>query len=185
MIIFAETERLILREMVPADEHGMFALDSDPEVHRYLGNNPITDIDQAREVIKYVRQQYVENGIGRWAVIEKRTNEFVGWSGLKLVKEVTNSRTDFYDVGYRLLKKHWGKGYATESARASLKYGFEVLKLKEIFAAAQIENDASNKVLEKVGLKFIETFDYKGRMQNWYRIKNEEWLSNEINKILY
>jgi RimJ/RimL family protein N-acetyltransferase len=78
MKVFVETERLILREMLPEDEKGMFELDSDPEVHRYLGNNPVKSIDQVRNIINSVRLQYKENGIGRWAVIEKASNEFIG-----------------------------------------------------------------------------------------------------------
>ena len=65
MRIFVETDRLILRELLPQDELGMFELDSDPEVHRFLGNQPVKDMERIREVITFVRQQYVDNGIGR------------------------------------------------------------------------------------------------------------------------
>lgn len=78
MKIFAETERLILREILPTDIDGMLALDSDPEVHKYLGNKPISSRNQAAAIIEFIRQQYVDNGIGRWAIIDKKTNDFVG-----------------------------------------------------------------------------------------------------------
>ena len=74
MKIFAETDRLILREILPTDIDGMYELDSDPEVHRYLGNQPVTNKDQVVEVINFIRQQYIDNGIGRWAIIDKKTN---------------------------------------------------------------------------------------------------------------
>ena len=170
MKIFAETERLILREIVQSDENGFFELDSDPEVHRYLGNKPVESIEEVRAVIKFIRQQYIDNGIGRWAVIEKNTNSFIGWAGLKLVKESINNHTDFYDIGYRLQKKFWGKGFATEAAKAAIDYGFNQLKLNEIFALADINNHASRKVLEKAGLKYIETFEYEGMPHNWFKI---------------
>ena len=87
MKIFIETERLILREIMPIDEDAMWEMDSDPMVHQYLGNKPVTHIDQIREAMQYIRQQYLDNGIGRWAMVDKNTNNFLGWTGLKLVKE--------------------------------------------------------------------------------------------------
>src|SRR5689334_14285347 len=109
MKIFLETERLLLRELLPTDEAAMFAMDSDPEVHRYLGNKPVQKREQSRELIAFVRQQYVDNGIGRWAVVEKETGDFVGWSGLKLAPGPTNGRTNYYDLGYRFLRRYWGR----------------------------------------------------------------------------
>ena len=98
MIFYIETDRLILRDFLESDVEGMYELDSNPEVHRYLGNNPIKEINQIPPIIQFVRQQYEENGIGRWAVIEKKTNAFIGWSGLKLVKETRNQQNNYYDV---------------------------------------------------------------------------------------
>ena len=89
MKIFAETKRLILREILLTDIDGMFELDSDPEVHRYLGNKPVSDKDQIIKVINFIRQQYLDNGIGRWAIIDKKTNNFIGWTGLKFVTDMT------------------------------------------------------------------------------------------------
>ncbi len=79
MNIHIETERLIIRPLAPADDEAMFDMDSDPEVHKYLGNNPILSIEAEREVIAYVMRQYEDRGIGRWAVEEKATGHFVGW----------------------------------------------------------------------------------------------------------
>jgi ribosomal-protein-alanine N-acetyltransferase len=179
MQFFVETDRLIIRELTPEDADGIFELDSDPEVHLYLGNNPIGTVEQAAEAIQFIRQQYINNGIGRWAVIEKSTNKFIGWTGLKLMKETVNNHNNYYDLGYRLIKKYWGKGYATETAIASLAYGFNELKLSEIFAMADVQNIGSDSVLKKAGLKFIETFYDDNILHNWYRITHEEW-NNKI-----
>lgn len=181
MKIFAETERLILREILPTDIEGMYELDSDPEVHKFLGNKPITDRSKIIAIINYVRQQYLDNGIGRWAIIEKQSNEFVGWAGLKLVQEQTNKHINYYDLGYRLIRKYWGQGIAAESASVSLNYGFEILKLSEIYAATHIENATSNKILSKLGLIFIETFKYDGEEHNWYKIEETEWTKRKSN----
>jgi RimJ/RimL family protein N-acetyltransferase len=69
--VFTETERLILREIVPADVDGLFELDSDPEVHRYLGNKTIDSKEKILEIITFIRLQYADNGIGRWAIIDR------------------------------------------------------------------------------------------------------------------
>jgi RimJ/RimL family protein N-acetyltransferase len=177
MKIFAETERLILREIIPEDVNNMFELDSDPEVHKYLGNKPFQNITQSVEIIDYIRKQYVENGIGRWAIIEKNTNDFIGWTGLKFVTERINDHINFYDIGYRLIRRYWGKGYAKESALASLNYGFHNMNLETIYAAANIKNIASNKILSDVGFKFIETFPYELTTQNFYKLDKIDWES--------
>ncbi|GGH18990.1 N-acetyltransferase [Sphingobacterium alkalisoli] len=175
MKIYAETERLILREIVPTDIDGMFELDSDPEVHKYLGNNPIKDKGQVAAIIDFIRKQYFEHGIGRWAVIEKQKNEFMGWAGLKYITEETNGHRDYYDLGYRLIRRYWGKGFATEAAIASLDYGFKELGLDEMYAIADCQNNGSNKILTKVGFAFIEVFDLDAVNCNWYRIDKQSY----------
>jgi RimJ/RimL family protein N-acetyltransferase len=170
-----ETERLIMRELVPEDEQGMFELDSDPLVHKYLGETPIQRIEQARDVIATIRKQYIDNGIGRWAVIEKASGDFIGWSGLKFIREYENNRINFYDVGYRLIPRYWGKGYATESAKAAIRYGFEELKLDEIIGSANVENTRSRNALEKCGLVYVEKFYWKDIECDWLKITREQW----------
>lgn len=155
-----ETERLILRELLPQDDQGMFELDSNPEVHRYLGNNPIQSIEQSRETIEFVRKQYEDCGIGRWALIEKSSGSFIGWGGLKLIRDTINGESNFLDVGYRLIPRFWSKGYATESARASVKYGFEELMTPRIVGIAHYQNKASRHALEKTGLQYKCTFHF-------------------------
>jgi ribosomal-protein-alanine N-acetyltransferase len=166
-----ETERLLLRELEPSDDAGMFELDSSAEVHRYLGNKPVTDIEQSREYIRNIRQQYIDNGIGRWAVILKETKEFIGWAGIKLERNV-NGHSEFYDLGYRFIERHWGKGYATESAKAFIDYGFNDMNLKVINAYTSIENKGSQNTLQKCGLQLMNVFTYEGEPELWYEIRN-------------
>jgi ribosomal-protein-alanine N-acetyltransferase len=170
MKIFAETERFFLREILPSDIDGMYELDSDPEVHKYLGNKPVTTKDQVVELISFIRQQYIDHGIGRWAIIDKKRGNFLGWAGLKFVTSETNNHKNYYDLGFRLIKKYWGQGVATETAHASLEYAFAILKANEVYAMAACENIGSNKILKKVGLQFIETFNLDGIKHNWYKI---------------
>lgn len=175
MKIFAVKGRLILREILQSDIEGMFVLDSDPEVHKYLGNKPVEKIEQISDVIDFIRQQYIDHGIGRWAIIDKKSNDFIGWAGLKFVIELTNKHRNYYDLGYRLVRKYWGQGIATESAIASLEYAFEHLNVNEVYSIADSKNDGSNKILRKVGLKFIEKFDLEGTEHNWYKITKDEY----------
>jgi RimJ/RimL family protein N-acetyltransferase len=172
MQIFAQTERLILREIMPSDDQGMFELDSDPEVHTYLGRKPFTHIEESRNIIEFIREQYRYNGIGRWAAVDKATGEFIGWAGLKLITEPINYKSNYYDLGYRFIRRYWGKGFATEAARASIEYGFITLHLREIYAMADIHNIASQQVLTKVGLHYIETFEHAGEQLHRYKISN-------------
>ncbi|WP_452230764.1 GNAT family N-acetyltransferase [Lacinutrix sp. MEBiC02404] len=171
-----ETERLLLRELRLTDLEGMFALDSDPEVHKYLGNKPVKTIAESQKILESVFTQYKERGIGRFAVIEKGTGDFVGWSGLRLNTEYNmNGFTKYYDVGYRLIKRFWGKGYATESGKASLDYAFNILKLPEIYATTEIGNEASHNALLKIGLHYVEDFYFEQEQMNlrWYTLENK------------
>ncbi len=171
MNIHIQTERLILRDIEQEDVEGMFRLDSDPEVHSYLGNQPISTREEAAEVIRYIRSQYDEFGIGRWAVQSRDSGEFLGWAGFKWITEDWGGYTNFHDIGYRLRKEHWGKGYASEAAFALIKFGFDKLRFEEIMAGADIENKASNRILQKIGMDLIDQFTYDGCLHNLYAIK--------------
>ena len=178
MKFYLETKRLILRELLDTDLEGMFALDSNATVHKYLGNNPITTKDQAAENIRFIREQYIERGIGRFAAIEKSSGDFIGWSGLKLnagEKEELNGTRDFIDIGYRFIPKYWRKGYATESSIATFRFGFEEMNYPIIYGAAETANVASNKILQKIGLQFVNDFYYTDIPCKWYALKKDDY----------
>lgn len=170
MKIFAETDRLIMREIVPSDAHAFLTLDSDPLVHQYLGNKPVQSLGEIYAVIDMIRQQYINLGIGRWAVLEKESGNFIGWSGLKRVTEVYNGHQDFLDLGYRFIPKYWGKGYATESAKASIQYAFEHFTVSSLNAMVHVQNEGSNNVLRKCGFQFVNTFLLDNEWHNGYEL---------------
>ncbi|WP_262152266.1 GNAT family N-acetyltransferase [Chryseobacterium foetidum] len=172
--IFIETERLILREIIPGDVEAFFAMDSNPEVVKYVGIKPLTDISQSAAMIESIRNQYTENGIGRWAVILKENGKLIGWSGLKLIKEINNHQ-NIHDLGYRFTPEYWGKGYASETSVAVLNYAFNEMKLDTIFAYADVENDASNHVLRKLGFEEKGTFIDEGDKCFWFELKKENF----------
>ncbi len=174
-----ETDRLYIRELLPEDEEGMYIMDSDPEVHRYLGQQPVKTRAETGAVIKMIRQQYIDNGVGRWAVIEKETGDFIGWMGFKLMKEPVNGHVNHYDFGYRLARAAWGKGFATEAGKAALDHGLRVRGFSPVFAMTDVHNAASRRVLEKLGFRFVKVFEFDGKlswgtpddlMVTWYEL---------------
>ncbi|RXM46736.1 GNAT family N-acetyltransferase [Flavobacterium sp. YO64] len=167
-----ETERLLLREVIVSDVDGMFELDSNPNVHIYIGKKPVTTIEQSAAYIENLQQQYKDFGTGRWAVILKETNEFLGWSGIKFITDEINNHKNFYEIGYRFIEKHWGKGYATEAGKAFIEYAFDNLKVDAVYAYADAGNDNSRKILEKLGLRYVNSFEYQEELEVWYELKN-------------
>lgn len=171
-----ETENLILRHLKPSDLERMYELDSNPIVHKYLGNKPNTSKLQSEKDIAFNIQQHIDRGIARWAAIEKSSGEFIGWSGLRLNNDLTfNNKTNFYDVGYRFITRYWGRGYATESSIVALDYFFNTMNKELLVGVAEVKNIASNRVLEKIGLDFINEFNINAVKANWYELKKENY----------
>lgn len=173
MKIVLETERLLLREMLLSDAEAMFKLDSNPNVVKYLGNTPVKSIDECISLIHNVRNQYLKNGIGRFSVVLKDTDEVIGWAGIKFITEPENNQTNFYDLGYRLQEEHWGKGYATEATKAWLDYAFQTMKLPVLVASINVDNFNSNKIVQKFGFKLKSKFYYEDIHCNWYELENK------------
>lgn len=182
MKVQIETERLLLREIRETDVDGIFELDSNPEVHKYLGGRPIKTKDEALRIIQFIQKQYKEHGIGRFACIEKSSGDFIGWSGLKFntgEKEELNGHRNFIDIGYRFIPRYWRKGYGYESAVACLDFGFNEMNYKKIYGCALKDNIGSNKILSKIGLKFVNEFTFENDKAIWYELTKEEYLSKK------
>jgi len=150
MHIIFETPRLILRRFTEDDAPLLLQLNSDPNVVKYVHERPLQTEDEAREIIVSIILPQYELNLGRWAIHTKADAEFIGWCGLKYLP-----KKDEIDLGYRLHKKCWGKGYAIEAAIHTLEYGFNTLKIPLIVGKAHVDNAASLKILEKIGMKFI------------------------------
>lgn len=144
-----ETERLIIRPAKIEDAQNLFILNSDPEVVRYTGDVAFNNLLEAQNLIRErMTVQFDKYKMTRFMVFHK-DGTYLGWCGLKYFPE-----TNEVDLGYRFMKKFWGKGYATESSKACLQYGFETLKLPRIIAKAMPENIGSIKVMQKLGMTF-------------------------------
>ena len=153
-----ETERLILREFDEDDVESFYALGSDPAITRFTGDPGLTSVEHAREVLRSrPLADYHKFGHGRWACVYKENRSVVGFAGLKFLEDLKE-----VDIGFRLLPAYWGVGLATEAGRAVLDYGFTQLRLAEIIGLVDLENVASVRVLEMLGLKFFGMTMYEG-----------------------
>jgi RimJ/RimL family protein N-acetyltransferase len=147
MSVILETERLILREWTPDDAAAMFEICRDAEVMRYIGTGkPYETLGEAEKFLEWAVEYQRKNGFCRWAAIEKRSGKIVGSCGFAYPHG-----TPEVELGYLFDRAVWGKGFATEAARACLNYGFEKLEFREIIAITDLENTASQRVLEKIG----------------------------------
>ena len=181
MDLILETNRLLFRPLNLSDADALFAMDNNPEVHKYLWQQPTLTIDESIKVIEYVQMQYERNKIGRFATIIKDTGEFIGWTGIKFVHDhIENGNTNFYDFGYRLDEKFWGKGYATEASTTWLEYGFNKMNIDIMNAYTHSKNGASNHILQKVGMNLIEDYlDKDSVLWKWWQMENPKVVSRE------
>ena len=171
-----------MRELQLSDAPGMFELDGNPNVMRFLGGKTVASIEISEGIIRMIQQQYAEKGIGRYAVILKETNEFIGWSGIKYVTEPENNFVNFYDLGYRLIERYWGKGHGYECALPWIDYAFNTMQIDKLNADAHIENIGSNKILKRLGFQLLNQYEWEGYPFNWYELKKQKPLAPSLQK---
>lgn len=141
------TERLLLRDWRNEDIEPFAALNADPAVMEYLP--AVLSRRESDAIAARIRQQLGEQGFGLWAVEAPAVADFIGFIGLS-VPPFTAHFTPAVEVGWRIAREHWGRGYATEGARAALAHGFETLGLEEIVSFTVPANQRSRGVMEKL-----------------------------------
>lgn len=167
------TPRLYLRQFTLEDAPLILQLNT-PTVLKYVHERLPTGVEDGRQIIKnIILPQYELYNLGRFAVHVKEDNRFVGWCGLKYLKDENE-----IDLGYRFMEKEWGKGFATEAAKAILHWGFTERSLETIIGRAHIDNIASQKVLQKVGLTFQYDAEEDEVPIKVYAITKEEYPLN-------
>jgi len=154
---FLRTERLVLRRFTEADAGHLIELDADPEVMRFINGGRPTPPEVVRdEVLPAILAGYRRHpGFGTWAAVERSGGAFVGWFGFH---PVDGRPPDEVELGYRLRRQFWGRGYATEGSHALIRLGFTELGVRRVFATTMTVNAASRRVMEKLGLRFVRTF---------------------------
>jgi len=151
------TSRLILRPFTEEDVDPLHRILSARDILRYFPNpNPPTR-DKVEKLISAQLKHWEEHGYGWWAVEPRWKKQLIGWSGLQFLPE-----TEEVEVGYLLDQAFWGKGLATEAAQACLQYGFENFDVESIVAIVHPDNTASQRVIEKLGMSFVDQAHYFG-----------------------
>ncbi|MBP89272.1 MAG: GNAT family N-acetyltransferase [Planctomycetaceae bacterium] len=150
------TDRLAFREWNDDDLDRFHAICSDPQVMKFVGDGQAWSRDRTGRFIHSAKEMFREHGYCQWALIHKVDGELIGYCGF------VNS-DDAPEIGWRLAPEYWGKGLATEAARAVLKHGIETLGFQRVIATVQAANVASIRIIEKLGMTQVERFDRDGR----------------------
>ncbi len=159
--VLIETEHLTLRRFTPADADDLRALDADPEVVRYTnagltGGGPPGRADAMSQLERFIARYATNGALAFWAAEDRATGAFLGW-----FQFTPTDTPDEAELGFRLVGAAWGRGLATEGARALVAAGFRDLGVTRIVASALAANAASIRVMEKAGLRFARGFTHE------------------------
>lgn len=179
-IIEPDTPRLRLRQWRESDREPFAALNAAPEVMAFFEAPPSRAASDAS--IDAWQLQITEQGWSNWAVELRSSGEFIGFTGLSAPRR-TFSFSPCVEVGWRLAQRFWGRGFATEAARAALKVAFERLALPEVISFTALGNLRSRAVMERIGLRNTgQDFEHPGispghplRLHCLYRLTREQW----------
>jgi len=175
-----ETARLRLRMFAPGDAFEFSSITRDPEVMRFIGEGgPISQEETAANLRKIVNA-FRRRGFGRWAVVHKETNRLVGYCGFS-----AGVTTPGVELAYLLARPFWGRGLATEAARACLRYAFEELKLPSVSAITRPGNLRSRRVMEHLGMKFLREEVYLSYDCVHYAVERDEFRPDDSTYVLH
>jgi RimJ/RimL family protein N-acetyltransferase len=182
--VFLATERMVLRRFTVADVDRVVELDADPEVMRYINGGIATSRQEIEDDYLPAWLSYYDRfeGYGFWAAIEKASGDFLGWFHLRPPPQAP---PDQPELGYRLRRSAWGRGLATEGARALIDAAFETYGARRVNAETMAVNVGSRRVMEKSGLILVRSFtqDWPHRIEGdehgdvEYALTREEWLA--------
>jgi [ribosomal protein S5]-alanine N-acetyltransferase len=165
-----ETSRLILREFNVEDDRELSPILANPQVMQFSLTGCLT-VAQTQAKIDDFITSYRQYGFGKWAVILKKENRLIGYCGIAI--KIIDDRPET-ELGYRLDERYWGQGLATEAAQAALQYGLDQLELPYILAIVEPANQASVRVIEKLGMKYHKKTVFQGLQVNVYRMSADK-----------
>ena len=174
-----ETARLHFRQINADDLDVFWMMVSDPEVMKYLGVVAGTTLsrEETRITLEKMLEFWAVHGVGRWAIVNKEDGKFIGICGFRLFETTP-------ELFYMFSKESWGKGLATEAARASLRYGFEELRVDRIIAVTRHANTASRRVIAKLGMKYEKEMNHFGVFAVWYVATRNDYQIDDSTYIL-
>lgn len=179
MHLYLETDRLILRRFTEDDLENLVALDSDPAVMRYLtGGEPTPREAIERKSLPNILGYYARGDrYGYWAAIERASGDFLGWFHFRPAHDGPD---DEPELGYRLRRAAWGKGYGTEGSRALIRRGFAEFGARRVFATTYEHNLGSRRVMEKAGLTLVRRFRATAEQYAAWGTSPDSWDGDEV-----
>jgi [ribosomal protein S5]-alanine N-acetyltransferase len=168
------TARLRLRPLGAQDLDDIVRLFSDPEVTRYLGRGPTRTRDQLAAILRDVVAHWEQRGYGIWAVHEQETGAFVGRCGLRFLDDIGE-----VELLYTLQQAYWGRGYATEAARVSVRFAFERTHLNRLIALADPDHGRSRRVMEKLGMRLEKEAPFRSLPTVWYALTPLDFVARQ------
>ncbi|MGH3087232.1 MAG: GNAT family N-acetyltransferase [Rubrobacteraceae bacterium] len=163
-----ETARLSLRPLSMRDLHAVHGLWTEADVRKYLWDDAVISVGEARKYIIGSAENFERHGFGLWGIRAKERETLVGFCGLRFLDDSSD-----IEILYGFSPAHRGEGFATEAARAVIRHGFEEARLRRILGITDLPNVASARVLEKVGMVLLGHALYQGREELHYEITYE------------
>lgn len=160
------TGRLLLRPWTAGDAGALLAILKEAGILRYFPNPTPPSLEKVERYLAHQLAHWQEHGYGHWAIVSRDHGGVLGWNGLEYLPEVSQT-----EVAYLLSRRAWGKGLATEAARAAIRFGFETAGLEKIIGLVHPDNTGSIRVLEKCGLTFSDRIPLWGLELCRYRIE--------------
>jgi RNA polymerase sigma-70 factor, ECF subfamily len=167
------TTHLTLRPILPADVTALYRIYQAEGVLQYFPNPAPPPLEKVERFVAYQQTHWEKYGYGNWAILPEGEREIAGWAGLQYLPEL-----DETEVGFLLDRPFWGKGYATQAARAALRFGFEHFDFDHIIALVHPENAASRRVIAKCGMNYVDTLSLWGIALMRYQIEN--WVHSKL-----
>ncbi len=166
-----KTDRLTLRGFTNQDVDALYDVLREREVHRYFPRTEPPSRERVEQIIVGQLAHWQEHRCGWWAVLSRESQQMLGWCGLRFLQEF-----DEIEVAYCLGKPYWGQGLATEGAQAAVQFGFESLGRECILAFAHVENAASQRVILKLGMSFVQQLNVWGIECYQYELPRAEFV---------
>ncbi len=187
MKVFFESERLIFRLWKDSDKSAFAKMNSDLKVMEFFPKT-LTE-NESNSLYQSINEKIIENDYGLWAVETKQEKEFIGFIGFN-TPSFESDFTPCIEIGWRLKKEAWGRGYATEGARICLAYGFIILNFREVFSFTSSLNKPSEKIMKKTGMQKVREFMHPNledpsplKKHLLYKITKNEYESSKCHKL--